>query len=161
MNFRKFNLFLAGAILFIFSGCATIMNNKPEHFNLTSEPSSANVIIKDIKLDKIVTQNKTPFEINLEKKAGYFKGKKYMVTISKEGFKDLNFEIKPTVSGWYISNILFGGLIGLLIVDPLTGGMWNLAPEKNENIKVEKQIVTVKLLSDLTDEEKSKMVKIK
>lgn len=33
------------------------------------------------------------------------------------------------VSGWYVANLLFGGLIGLLIVDPLTGAMYNLSPE--------------------------------
>ena len=27
------------------------------------------------------------------------------------------------MNGWYIGNILFGGLIGFLIVDPLTGAM--------------------------------------
>jgi hypothetical protein len=30
------------------------------------------------------------------------------------------------MDGWYIGNILFGGLIGILIVDPLTGAMWKL-----------------------------------
>jgi len=30
------------------------------------------------------------------------------------------------LSGWYWGNILFGGLIGVLIVDPITGKMWKL-----------------------------------
>lgn len=30
----------------------------------------------------------------------------------------------PTVSGWYIGNILFGGLIGMIGVDLATGGMY-------------------------------------
>ena len=38
--------------------------------------------------------------------------------------------------------------------------MWNLKPEHNENITVDKQIITIKLLSDLTDDEKLKMEKI-
>jgi hypothetical protein len=28
------------------------------------------------------------------------------------------------MSGWYIGNILVGGLIGMLAVDPVTGGMY-------------------------------------
>jgi len=34
------------------------------------------------------------------------------------------------VSAWYVAgNFVFGGLIGWLIVDPLTGGMWTISPE--------------------------------
>jgi hypothetical protein len=32
--------------------------------------------------------------------------------------------ITGTMSGWYIGNILFGGLIGMLAVDPVTGAMY-------------------------------------
>lgn len=34
------------------------------------------------------------------------------------------------MNGWYIGNLLFGGIIGLLIVDPATGAMWTLIPRK-------------------------------
>ena len=34
-------------------------------------------------------------------------------------------EITPDFNGWYIGNILFGGLIGMIIVDPATGDMWD------------------------------------
>lgn len=30
-------------------------------------------------------------------------------------------------SGWYVGNVVFGGLIGLLIVDPATGAMWGIS----------------------------------
>jgi len=30
------------------------------------------------------------------------------------------------VNGWYFGNILLGGLIGMLIVDPATGAMYRL-----------------------------------
>ncbi len=35
-------------------------------------------------------------------------------------------KIKAGVDGWYIGNIIFGGLIGWLIVGPLTGAMYAL-----------------------------------
>jgi hypothetical protein len=44
--------------------------------------------------------------------------------VKKEGFADREVTITGTVSGWYIGNILFGGLIGMLAVDPNTGGMY-------------------------------------
>jgi hypothetical protein len=34
------------------------------------------------------------------------------------------------VDGWYFGNLLFGGLIGLLIVDPATGAMYKLEPNE-------------------------------
>ncbi len=35
------------------------------------------------------------------------------------------------MNGWYAGNIVFGGLIGILIVDPATGAMWDI---KENNI---------------------------
>lgn len=42
------------------------------------------------------------------------------------------------MNGWYLAgNILLGGLIGWIIVDPITGGMWTLSPEEiSLNLKV-------------------------
>jgi hypothetical protein len=35
--------------------------------------------------------------------------------------------------GWYLfGNVVFGGLIGILIVDPATGAMWALDVDDNE-----------------------------
>lgn len=30
------------------------------------------------------------------------------------------------LNGWYFGNLLLGGVIGMLIVDPATGSMWKL-----------------------------------
>jgi hypothetical protein len=40
-----------------------------------------------------------------------------------------NVDLKASMNPWYIGNIIFGGLIGLVIVDPLTGAMWTLDSE--------------------------------
>jgi hypothetical protein len=37
--------------------------------------------------------------------------------------------VDSRINGWYVGNIVFGGLIGWLIVDPLTGAMWTLNTE--------------------------------
>lgn len=38
--------------------------------------------------------------------------------------------ITSSIEGWYFANILLGGgIIGMLIVDPATGGMWSLDTE--------------------------------
>ena len=72
----------------------------------------------------------TPTTVTLLTKRGYFKGKNYTVVFKKEGYKDQEMAIKRGTDGWYIfGNLLFGGLVGWLIVDPITGAMWTLPKE--------------------------------
>ena len=37
--------------------------------------------------------------------------------------------LNGTVSGWYFGNILFGGLLGIVAIDPATGAMYKLQPD--------------------------------
>lgn len=111
----------------ICAGCATIFGQSaPEPFNIRTTPDQAKVEIFDEDGTKIY-EGKTPTIATLEKKKGYFRGKKYSVKISKEGFVEQIFPVDTRVNGWYLAgNIVFGGLIGWLIVDPATGAMWTL-----------------------------------
>ncbi|WP_236761390.1 hypothetical protein [Acinetobacter junii] len=75
----------------------------------------------------------SPVTINLKRGAGFFKPEKYQVTFEKEGFETKTINISSSINGWYVGNILFGGWIGLLIVDPATGAMYTL-DSKNSNV---------------------------
>jgi hypothetical protein len=70
------------------------------------------------------TTAKTPHTAALERGDGYFQKKYYDITLSKEGYVTEKVSIAPELNPWYIGNLLFGGLLGMLIVDPLTGSMW-------------------------------------
>lgn len=107
--------------------CATIVGKSgPETLNVRSTPDQARIVITDETGVKIF-DGKAPTILSLEKKKGFFSGKKYSVALSKEGFKDRIISVNTRVGGWYIGgNLLFGGLIGWLIVDPATGAMWTL-----------------------------------
>jgi hypothetical protein len=37
-------------------------------------------------------------------------------------------EFRRSVSGWYAGNLIFGGIIGL-VLDPISGGMFKLSPD--------------------------------
>jgi hypothetical protein len=65
-------------------------------------------------------------------KYGYFKGQNYRLEFELPGHAPAEVHLDSSVSGWYFGNLAFGGLIGMLIVDPLTGAMFNLSPEKIE-----------------------------
>ncbi len=65
----------------------------------------------------------------LDRGNGYIDGQTYKVEYSAPGFADLTQVLDTTMNGWYVGNLVFGGLIGFLVVDPATGAMWDL-PEK-------------------------------
>ncbi|MBR8461860.1 hypothetical protein KDD93_03280 [Campylobacter sp. faydin G-24] len=157
----KFKLFLVGALALVLSGCASIVNGGSEKYTIHSDPSAAKIVVIDKADDTKIYEGITPLSVTLEKHQKYFKGKTYNVSVMKDGYAPVSFNIRPTLSGWYIGNIIFGGLIGILIVDPLTGGMWNLAPEKADNITTQKESITIKLLSDTTANERANMTQIK
>ncbi|PZQ54458.1 MAG: hypothetical protein DI563_32710 [Variovorax paradoxus] len=63
------------------------------------------------------------------------------------------------MSGWYIGNILFGGLIGMIGVDPAPGGMYVFpnsvtgsldasAPAKSSSLPATLMIVAIDALSE-------------
>jgi len=109
-------------------GCSSIITGTREKVPVSSTPTGANITIYD-KAGQSVATGTTPTEFKLKKKAGYFSGADYKMVIEKPGYKTFEIPIKHNIHGWYFGNFGFGGLIGFLVVDPLTGGMWKLKPE--------------------------------
>ena len=78
-------------------------------------------------------------------------GVDYRLEMIADGYIPQNAEISSTLNGWYVGNIIFGGLIGLFIVDPLTGAMWTLDPKdmnlvlskKDEDMSGEQKAITI------------------
>jgi hypothetical protein len=110
------------------SGCASIIKGGgPESFTVRSQPPGADVRITAVPTGETVATGRTPMTAMLSKSRGFFQGAKYKVTVQMPGFQARESVVDTSVSGWYIGgNIIFGGLIGWLIVDPATGAMWTL-----------------------------------
>jgi hypothetical protein len=119
--------------LLLFSGCATIFNGLTEKIQITSAPRAWARITDD--KNTVVALKATPFIIELDKNEGYFKPAFYKVEIFRKGYLTAWYFISASVSGWYIGNLVIGGVIGMLLVDPATGAMWNLNPE-NINVSL-------------------------
>ncbi|MEP4558495.1 hypothetical protein [Cobetia amphilecti] len=123
--------YIVGAMISVLSlsGCATIVGERDESITLNSSPSNADILITDEKGQEVLSAT-TPSTVQLKKADGsYFGGKTYTVEVSKAGYDSRTITIESSANGWYIAgNLLFGGLIGYLIVDPLTGAMYNLSP---------------------------------
>ena len=59
--------------------------------------------------------------------------KKHVMTLTyqKRGYGAKKYQLTSTIDGWFWGNILFGGFVGFLIVDPLTGAMYKLPESVN------------------------------
>lgn len=126
---------LLASTIALSTGCATIVSDSKYNVNIQSTPTGASFEIKN-RAGEVVHQGTTPQSVVLKAGAGYFKGEKYQLTFTtpstKVGKKVIpgkkqTFILDTKVDGWYAGgNLLFGGLIGYLIVDPLTGAMYKL-----------------------------------
>ena len=116
---------VASAALFALTGCASIFNGSTQSVTINSTPDGAAFAVTNRAGEKIHAGT-TPTTLTLKRGAGYFKSETYTVLLTKQGFADKELTIVGTMSGWYIGNILFGGLIGMLAVDPVTGAMYTL-----------------------------------
>lgn len=128
-------LVAAAAVAFALSGCATIFSGETQPVTFRSEPDAASIAVTNRAGEKIHAGT-TPVTLTLKRGAGYFKMEDYTVRVSKDGFKPVEIQVTGTLNGWYIANLVFGGAIGMLIVDPMTGAMYNLTPE-TVNAKLE------------------------
>jgi hypothetical protein len=102
------------ALTLLMSSCATIMSGSKQNVKFDSNPGTASIFIDEVEVGK------TPFEIKLTRKS------EHAVLIKLEGYQTYQTTLTKKLNGWIFGNILVGGLIGL-IIDPITGAMYNLS----------------------------------
>jgi len=71
--------------------------------------------------------------VQLKSGAGFFQRAKYTIKFTKPGFATQTIPLEASVNGWYFGNLVFGGWIGMLIVDPATGAMYRI-PQKDVQV---------------------------
>ena len=129
-----FNGCVAIILCLSITGCASIFSGGPKKVTINTTPPNAKVTIYD-KEGKLVATKESPAVVPLERSTGYFSGQEYRIVIQKPGYKSTEVRVRATVNGWYFGNLLIGGAIGMLIVDPLTGAMFTLKPDQiNETL---------------------------
>jgi hypothetical protein len=107
------------------SGCASIVSKSNWPVTVQSNPAGAKCLISKSGGAQLHS-GETPMTVNLSAKKGYFSPASYTIECVKEGYQKSSTEVYAGLNGWYLGNIIFGGLIGMLIVDPVTGAMWSL-----------------------------------
>ena len=116
-------ILVTGAAVLALSGCASIFNGTTQTVVLSSAPEGAVATVTN-RAGMKVHDGATPVTLQLKRGAGYFKAESYTVTFTKDGFVPKTVQLDASVSGWYIANILIGGALGMLVIDPATGAMY-------------------------------------
>ncbi|MGZ5051388.1 MAG: hypothetical protein ACXWF8_10700 [Methylobacter sp.] len=115
------------------SGCASIISQSSWPVAIKSTPETTAFTITNQKGEKIHSGT-TPATVNLASGAGFFDGESYTVHFTKAGYQDKTATLNASVNGWYWGNFAFGGILGLLIIDPATGAMFRLPESFNVDL---------------------------
>jgi hypothetical protein len=133
---KKAFLMLVGTALGVIglTGCATIVGHPDATFIVTSVPPGANVSIINNE-GQHVYAGTTPTTVTLPKSNGhYFGGQDYTFTFSLAKYCTNNLMMEHHINGWYFGNILLGGVIGMVLVDPWNGGMYSYSTSNVNNL---------------------------
>lgn len=126
-------VFVSALTMVTTSGCASIVNRGPREIPIASQPAGAKVSIYN-RANQLVTTQTTPFVAQLTPKHRFFVGQRYRVVFEMPGYEPAEVTLKPRIGAWYFCNVFFGGIPGMLIVDPATGAMFRLLPEKVDQV---------------------------
>ncbi|NNP76100.1 hypothetical protein A7P54_06645 [Acinetobacter sp. Ac_3412] len=159
-----------GVVALSLSGCASIISGKTQTMTFQSTPELSDITILN-RDGKKIHVGKAPITVSLNRGAGFFVPERYTVIFEKEGYEKKEVKVTPSMNGWYIGNILFGGIIGLLIIDPATGAMYSLNTKdtnvvlndlKKENLQANAQSLTIISTNVLSEEvlEKAKPIQL-
>jgi hypothetical protein len=108
----KFVCLFAIAV-FIFNGCATILQGSSQKVSFSSEPSGAKVYVNG------QFMGNAPLELKLEVKHSY------AIEFRKEGYESKTVQITNSVgAGWVVVDVLFG--LVPVIVDAATESWYSL-----------------------------------
>lgn len=116
------------------SGCASIFSGTTQDVVIRSTPGAKYVVTNSFGT-QVADGNvgdDAAAKMNLVRGAGYFSPHSYKVKLSKPGYHPATVDINPGVNGWYFANIAIGGVVGMVIVDPLTGAMFRLVPSAED-----------------------------
>lgn len=161
---KKIALGASIAALTLASGCASIVSDSKYPVTIASTPSGANFsVVNEAGLD--VHSGVTPDTITLDASDGFFSSATYTVNYQMAGYNEQSFQLKAGMDGWYLGNILLGGVIGMLIVDPATGAMWKLPETAHVSLQSQTAAtsvdgLTIASIDQIPEELKSQLIPV-
>ena len=120
----SFTACLVGWMCIALTSCASIVSKSSYPVTIASNPPGATFTLKRLN-GMAMSTGVTPATIILSSSTGYFQPARYIVEFTNKGVTQ-SVPFNASINGWYFGNLLFGHIIGMLIVDPATGAMWRL-----------------------------------
>lgn len=147
------------------TGCASIVSKSTWPVTINSGKIGDRVMIYN-RSGIAVQTGETPMTVTLDASSGFFRPARYRIEVSRPGCLSQTGTLSGQMNPWYVGNIVFGGIIGLLIVDPSTGAMWKLPdsyalPSPCRAAQVPNRSgMTVALIDDIPANLKTKLVRV-
>ena len=113
---RRHLLFPVALLALSTAACAAIIHGSYQDVPVNTVPSGVTVTV----LGRTYT---TPATIELKRN-----DPPLTLHFHKDGYEDVDYTLTKKVDGWIVGNIVFGGIIGL-IVDFAAGSAYNIRPE--------------------------------
>lgn len=133
-------------VLLFSSSCASIVSTSKYDVEFKTIPTNASVrIFNENGLE--IASAQTPTTLKLKASNGFFRAATYRVVFSKEGYKDKQVFLDASLDPWYFGNLIFGSIVGFLIIDPASGAMWKI-DETNVSISLEPLAKPVAVVKD-------------
>ena len=123
MKIVALNLWSVALAALCSSGCASIVSRSKYNIPIYS---NAPTRVEIHNRGKYVTTVNAPSIVTLSSKSAFFVPSSYTFTFKRDGYGDVEKTRRAYLDGWYIGNLVFGGVLGFLLVDPDTGAMWRL-----------------------------------
>ena len=119
---RRANALISLILLgIVAAGCASIIHGSQQDVRVVSNPAGA---VVRVNLNNMATT--TPGVLTLDRKEiGY------ALTFEKQGYKPVEVSLRRTLDGWVFGNIIFGGIIGI-VIDFSSGSAYKLTPSEVE-----------------------------
>ncbi|MGM0632991.1 MAG: hypothetical protein ACQETO_07430 [Pseudomonadota bacterium] len=160
----KHRIALVSLLAAMGTACSSIVSDTDYPVAINSQPDGAEFRVSN-RDGQRVHSGTTPATVTLKSSGGYFRGETYTVELSKDGYADRIYTLSSTIDGWYWGNILLGGLIGMLIVDPATGAMYNLPSRVDITLDpavagAEQDSLTIATIDSLTPEQREALIPI-
>lgn len=124
----------------ITTGCASMFGSPIHSVRIDSEPQSAEYTITD-EAGAEIASGTTPDTVVLKTSDGVFKRGRYFVSYKSSGYQSQTNKLNATFSGWYFVNLFWSipGLIGMLVIDPFTGALYQLPDVANAVLEATSQ----------------------
>lgn len=106
-------------LVFLISGCASIIDGKRQAMTFNSVPEGAHVVVNGI------TSGTTPANIVVDR--SFFNDT--VVVIKKNGYSDMEIKLAKSTNWWFLGNILFPGLYGTTM-DAISGAIIQYQPDQ-------------------------------